>query len=523
MPEATKLGDTLGIASFPAVSNANPYQRLLYERLGQMGFHLERDARFKLRWLVGNRRNVSVLHFHWPQTYYVWEGSIIRLRAPLSWIKLGVFATRLAIARALRYRIIWTVHQVHPHETASPPLDRLGALVLARAADKLIVHDQSTAERAAASFGSAGEAVVIPHGSYIGVYRRQRSSAAMREELRVPEHAFVFLYFGQVRGYKAVEELLRAFSDLSDTRVRLVVAGSAVDGDEEAAVRAAARQDTRIVPLIGFVHEERVADLYGAADAVILSRTDGGTSGSLILALSLGRPVVVGNTPTYRKLIGEGRAGWIFDPSNRRSLTETLALAASSREEAGVKGEVALAIAETLDWNDIAARTAEVMAKTGGRESERADVLLVCSAGGHLLQMLALRPAWADFSHCWVTLDRSDSRSLLRREKVVYAHGPTHRNLKNLVRNTLLAWRIIGRTRPRLILTTGAALAVPFAWIGRLRGVETLYVESVTRIEQPSLSCRLIAPAASRVYAQWPELTRALPQSRYAGTVISSK
>lgn len=151
---------------------------------------------------------------------------------------------------------------------------------------------------------------------------------------------------------------------------------------------------------------------------------------------------------------------------------------------------------------------------------ERADVLLVCSSGGHLLQLHALREAWAGFSHVWVTNDRADARSLLNGEAVAYAYWPTSRNLKNLVRNTFVAWRVVRAVQPKVMLTTGAATAVPFAWIARLHGAKVVYVESVTRIHGPSLSCRLIAPVTTRVYVQWPDLLSALPNARYAGTVL---
>jgi UDP-N-acetylglucosamine:LPS N-acetylglucosamine transferase len=155
--------------------------------------------------------------------------------------------------------------------------------------------------------------------------------------------------------------------------------------------------------------------------------------------------------------------------------------------------------------------------------NKRADVLLVCSSGGHLWQMLALKETWEPFSRVWVTFDKSDARSLLRDEDVVFAYGPTNRSIKNLLRNLVVAWRVTGWTRPRVILSTGAGVAVPFAWIGRLRGARIVYVESFTRIDSPSLSCRLIAPVADRIYAQWPELLHALPRARYAGTVFSRR
>jgi UDP-N-acetylglucosamine:LPS N-acetylglucosamine transferase len=147
-------------------------------------------------------------------------------------------------------------------------------------------------------------------------------------------------------------------------------------------------------------------------------------------------------------------------------------------------------------------------------------VLLVCSAGGHLLQLHLLRDAWRGLSHAWVSLDREDARSLLADELVFYGYWPTTRNVGNLLRNLRLAWSLVTGLRPKVIVTTGAGLAVPFAWIGRLTGVKVVYVESLTRISEPSLSCRLIRPVASRLYVQWPDLAATLPGSRYLGTVF---
>lgn len=146
----------------------------------------------------------------------------------------------------------------------------------------------------------------------------------------------------------------------------------------------------------------------------------------------------------------------------------------------------------------------------------------MCSTGGHLLQLVALRPAWEGFSRAWVTFDKSDARSLLAGEHVHYAHGPTNRSVKNLLRNLLLAWRLVGAVRPKVLLTTGAGIAVPFAWVARLRGARVVYVESLARIEGPSLTYRLIAPIAARRYVQWPELAEALPGARFAGNVFSA-
>ncbi len=153
----------------------------------------------------------------------------------------------------------------------------------------------------------------------------------------------------------------------------------------------------------------------------------------------------------------------------------------------------------------------------------RTDVLLVCTGGGHLLQLSSLREAWDGYPHAWVvaSYEGSDVASLLAGERVYRAYAPANRSVKNLLRNLVLAWRLLRRLRPRVVVTTGAAVAVPFAWTARLRGVSIIYVESLARVGRPSLSCRLVAPLADRVFVQWPELRRALPSARYAGTVFS--
>jgi UDP-N-acetylglucosamine:LPS N-acetylglucosamine transferase len=145
-------------------------------------------------------------------------------------------------------------------------------------------------------------------------------------------------------------------------------------------------------------------------------------------------------------------------------------------------------------------------------------LLLVSSTGGHLLQLVALGEAFEGFDRVWVTFDAADSRALLAGQQVVHAHSPTNRNVPNLLRNVVLAWRVVRGVRPEAVVTTGAGVAVPFAWVGRLFGARVVYVESLTRIDRPSLTYRLIRPVVSRTYVQWPELR--LRGALYHGTVF---
>jgi glycosyltransferase involved in cell wall biosynthesis len=337
----------------------NPYLRLLYTHLAAHGFELVERPRFSLRWLWGSRRQVGFLHFHWPEGLYRFERGPSSLRGALSWVKVGAVAARLGAARLLRYRLIWTIHQVSPHETRSAWRDRLGVLVLSRACQTLLVHDRATRDDAVEVLGlDPGRLDVVPHGSYIGVYPPGRERSEVRAELGLPANAFVFLAFGELRRYKGIELLLEAFSAASLERTALLVVGNPKDPAVAEAIREAAAADARITPLFGFLPEDAVAELYGAADASVLARSDGGTSGSLILSLSLGVPAVAADLPVYRELTENGAAGWLFRPGDAGSLGRALESAAADPADARARGRRAYALAEQLAWPEIATRAA---------------------------------------------------------------------------------------------------------------------------------------------------------------------
>lgn len=155
--------------------------------------------------------------------------------------------------------------------------------------------------------------------------------------------------------------------------------------------------------------------------------------------------------------------------------------------------------------------------------ADRAELFLVCSSGGHLQQLLLLREAWPDRSHLWITDDAADTRSMLGDEPAVFGDAPSSRSVIGLLRNSLRAFRLLRRHRPAVVISTGAAIAVPYCWLGRLFGAEAIYIESVTRIDSASTTLQLVRPVASRIYVQWPELAERLPGALYEGTVFGAR
>lgn len=132
-------------------------------------------------------------------------------------------------------------------------------------------------------------------------------------------------------------------------------------------------------------------------------------------------------------------------------------------------------------------------------------VLFVCSSGGHLSQLLQLRPWWANHERQWVTFDLPDARSKLEGETMIPAHFPTTRNVKNLARNTPLALRVLRQFRPDVVISNGAGVAFPFFGLAKLMGIPTVYLEVYDRVDSRTMTGRLCRPISTRFLVQWPE------------------
>jgi beta-1,4-N-acetylglucosaminyltransferase len=133
--------------------------------------------------------------------------------------------------------------------------------------------------------------------------------------------------------------------------------------------------------------------------------------------------------------------------------------------------------------------------------------------------MIVLKPAWQDLERTWVTLSSADVPNQLAGEDVVIARGPTSRNLPNLARNLLVAWRTVRAVDPDVILSTGAALAVPFFIVGKIHGCRLVFVQSIAHVRALGLTGRLVYPLADEFFVQWPQSARRR-RARFVGSVL---
>lgn len=147
-------------------------------------------------------------------------------------------------------------------------------------------------------------------------------------------------------------------------------------------------------------------------------------------------------------------------------------------------------------------------------------VCLVGSSGGHLTHLYMLKPFWQDKERFWVTFDKEDARSLLKDEKVYSCYYPTNRNVWNLIRNTFVAIKVLHKEKPDLLISSGAAVAVPFFYVAKVMGKKLIYIEVFDRIDKPTMTGKMVYPIVDKFIVQWEEMKQVYPKAVNLGSIF---
>jgi glycosyltransferase involved in cell wall biosynthesis len=265
----------------------------------------------------------------------------------------------LLILRARRIGIVWSVHNLMPHEPVRPRVQRFIAVATYLLADRVIVHSEYARARVQHTLGRFRRRPVhvIPHANYVGAYpAATQSREATRDQLGVPHDSYVYLCFGQVRGYKRLGALAERFATLPAQDARLLIVGRAVDDDEATRLQAHAAADPRIVLRLGHVPDQLVASLHQASDAAVIAYADVFSSGALLLALSYGVPVVAPGAGTASELFGPPAVE--FFSGIDVDLLDALERVRRHREPR--QADAALRAALAFPWSSAGTLTAEV-------------------------------------------------------------------------------------------------------------------------------------------------------------------
>ena len=356
----------------------NPYQRLLYGEMARLGARvtylgrltpshtlnvLLLPAELAARRVAGAR----LVHLHWVFGFSLPGGDrlpFVRRLAQL-WFTLW-----LRTVRVLGMRLVWTAHNVLPHGRVFAD-DAVARRALVRASDLVLAHSPAVLAELAALGAVARRAAVIPHGPFGPV-----DPAAPGASPRIPgsgDQVRHLLFFGRVEEYKGVDDLLAAVASLpGDVPLRLTVAGQCDDLALRSRLRLLARPASgRVVLRLERVPEDEVTGLLAASDVVVLPFRRITTSGSAMLALAHGRPLIV---PDLAALAGLPPPAVIRYDGSVPSLAAALTDAARiSRPALAAMSAAATAYASSTSWPEIAARTLSEMASLPGAPGQGAD------------------------------------------------------------------------------------------------------------------------------------------------------
>jgi glycosyltransferase involved in cell wall biosynthesis len=338
----------------PNYTERNPYQQNLVQGIRENGVNVEIVASdftyvFSLSRFARHR---DVIHLHWLQSFYQGDNSIETV------VKSVLFPLDLLFAYLLGANIVWTVHNVRPHEVTFPRLYATLGHIISRLSEAIHVHGEPTIDRIIAEYHlderTRDKCVIVPHGNYINNYRNDVSKDEARETLGVAPDDLLYLFLGNIRPYKGVPELIDAFQETEDGSSTLIIAGKSYTEryERELSNVIADHENIRFVP--EFIPEDEVEIYFNGADVSVFPFRSVLTSGSILLAFSFGCPAVVPNIGN----VGAINEGTIFYDPNAETVGK--ALSRAKKQDLERLGEEALLVAQRRDWDTIGSDIVEV-------------------------------------------------------------------------------------------------------------------------------------------------------------------
>ena len=296
------------IAFFPDYRNNNPFQDMLYSERKKHD-----TVVFPLQELKGLDTSLSrfgdrdrILHLHWT-------APIIGRSETESDALIRVHEAINAIDRFREKggRLVWTVHNVMPHETHFADIEIHLRSELADRADFIHVMCEETLDETRDLYELSSEKTrVVEHSSYIDVYPDSVSRETARSRLAIEADDIVLLAFGGIRPYKGIDRLLAAFDRALDRepRLRLVVAGKPGRFEGINDLRQALDEHPRCIAVFSEINPSDVQFFFKAADVAVLAHKTVLNSGALLLAYTFGLPVIAPRFGCLTDLVDSGPA-----------------------------------------------------------------------------------------------------------------------------------------------------------------------------------------------------------------------
>lgn len=359
----------VSILFLPDYSDGNPYQSNLAVALDEdVTYGREASSVPVLRALIED--DISLVHVHWLNLFF--KGDSTAGTA----LKFGLLLVRLLAIRLAGIPVVWTVHNVTMHEAEHPWLERRFKrwFITSGACDRLILHCEAVEERLFEELdlpeSARNQIDVVPHGHYLDNYENDISRREARASFDIGDSETVFLFFGMIRRYKGVLNLIDTYRGATVPNSRLLVAGKPATERLRSELRQRAGDDDRIRGVYEFVPDDEIQRYMAAADAVVLPYRDITTSGSAVLAMSFGKALVVPPLGCLPELLDED--GTVFyDPDDPDGLRGALERAPD--RDLTAMGAYNERTVRQYDWAWIGQLTQATYAKARGEKPEEID------------------------------------------------------------------------------------------------------------------------------------------------------
>lgn len=152
-------------------------------------------------------------------------------------------------------------------------------------------------------------------------------------------------------------------------------------------------------------------------------------------------------------------------------------------------------------------------------------VLFISSTGGHLEELLQLKPLFAKYDYHIITEKDKSNISLKEQygEKLSFLpYGTRAKIFSYIFKYLYLCIKTVYlyfKIHPKVIISTGTHTAGPMCILGKIFGSKIIYIETIANINKKTATGRLIYPIADLFIVQWEEMLKLYPKAVYGGLI----
>lgn len=149
-------------------------------------------------------------------------------------------------------------------------------------------------------------------------------------------------------------------------------------------------------------------------------------------------------------------------------------------------------------------------------------ILMVASSGGHLEELLALKPLAEKYDTILLT-EKTEYEVKGWQKKTYLLPQANRKKIKSVLQYFVSIFRIIGiliKEKPDVVLSTGAMIAFPALLFGKLFGKKIIFIECMFNVDEPTLTGKLVYKFADLFFVQWEEMLNVYPNAVYGGKIF---